>query len=94
MSETGYGKKTPLDEYKTQKRGGSGIKTMNLTAKTGKLAIGKVVTDDLEQLIAMTKKSQVIKTDLSTIKSSSRSTQGVIIMKPREGDSLASLTCL
>jgi DNA gyrase subunit A len=94
MSETGFGKKTPLDEYKTQKRGGSGIKTMNLTAKTGKLAIGKVVTDDMSELIAMSKKSQVIKTDLSTIKSSSRSTQGVIIMKPREGDSLASLTCL
>lgn len=94
MSETGFGKKTPLDEYKTQKRGGSGIKTMNLTAKTGKLAIGKVVSDDMVELIAMTKKGQVIKTDLDKIKSSSRSTQGVIIMKPREGDSLASLTCL
>jgi DNA gyrase subunit A len=94
MSETGYGKKTPLDEYKTQKRGGSGIKTMNLTNKTGKLAIGKVVTDDMHELIAMSKKSQVLKTELSSIKSSSRSTQGVIIMKPREGDSLASLTCL
>ena len=94
MSETGFGKKTPLDEYKTQKRGGSGIKTMNLTAKTGKLAIGKVVSDDMSELIAMTKNGQVIKTDLDKIKSSSRSTQGVIIMKPREGDSLASLTCL
>jgi DNA gyrase subunit A len=94
MSETGFGKKTPLDEYKTQKRGGSGIKTMNLTPKTGKLAIGKVVSDDMSELIAMTKKGQVIKTDLATIKSSSRSTQGVIIMKPRDGDSLASLTCL
>jgi DNA gyrase subunit A len=94
MSENGYGKKTPLDEYKTQKRGGSGIKTMNLTDKTGKLAIGKIVTDDMEELIAMSKKSQVIKTTLESIPSLSRSTQGVRIMKPRDGDSLASLTCM
>ena len=94
MSENGFGKKTPLVEYKTQKRGGSGIKTMNLTAKTGKLAIGKVVTDDMSELIAMSKKSQVLKTELASIKSSSRSTQGVTIMKPRDGDELASLTCL
>jgi DNA gyrase subunit A len=94
MSENGYGKKTPLDEYKTQKRGGSGIKTMNLTDKTGKLAIGKVVTDDMVELIAMSKKSQVLKTELNTIPSLSRSTQGVRIIKPREGDELASLTCI
>jgi len=84
MSENGYGKKTPLDEYKTQKRGGSGIKTMNLTDKTGKLAIGKVVTDDMVELIAMSKKSQVLKTELNTIPSLSRSTQGVRIIKPRK----------
>jgi DNA gyrase subunit A len=94
MSENGYGKKTPLDEYKTQKRGGSGIKTMNLTDKTGKLVIGRVVTDDMHELIAMSKKSQVIKTELSSVSSLSRSTQGVRILKPREGDTLASLTCL
>ncbi len=94
MTATGNGKKTPLDEYKTQKRGGSGIKTVNVTAKTGRLVIGRVITDDHTELIAISKRSQVIKVDTKAIPSLGRSTQGVKIMKPREGDSIASLTLL
>lgn len=94
MTATGNGKKTPLDEYKTQKRGGSGIKTVNVTAKTGRLVIGRVITDDHIELIAISKRSQVIKVDTKSIPSLGRSTQGVKIMKPREGDSIASLTLL
>ncbi len=94
MTATGNGKKTPLDEYKTQKRGGSGMKTVNITTKTGGLVIGKVVTDDHTELIAISKRSQVIKVDVKDIPSLGRSTQGVKIMKPREGDSIASLTLL
>lgn len=94
MTATGYGKKTSLDEYKTQNRGGSGIKTVNVTAKTGKLVVGRVVTDEIEEMIAMSKKGQVIKVELKTISSLGRSTQGVRIMKLREGDSIASLTLL
>lgn len=94
MTATGNGKKTPLDEYKTQKRGGSGIKTVNVTAKTGRLVIGRVITDDHTELIAISKRSQVIKVDTKSIPSLGRSTQGVKIMKPREGDSIASLTLL
>jgi len=94
MSANGYGKKTDLSEYKTQNRGGSGILTMNITAKTGELLGAKVVTDDVEEIVAMSKKSQVIRVDLKEIPTLGRSTQGVRVMKLRDGDSLASLICL
>lgn len=94
IGANGYGKKTKLDEYKTQKRGGSGILTMKVTAKTGSLMAAKVVTDEDEEIVAMSKKSQVIRVDIKEIPTISRATQGVRIMKLREGDSLASLVCL
>ena len=94
ISEHGYGKKTPLKEYKTQKRGGSGIKTSKVTSKTGNLIASKIVTEEIDELVAISKKSQVIRVDLKEIPSLGRQTQGVRIMKLREGDSLASLICL
>ncbi|MEI6057679.1 MAG: DNA gyrase subunit A [bacterium] len=94
MGANGYGKKTKLDEYKVQNRGGSGILTMNVTEKTGPLMAAKVVTDDDEEIVAMSKKSQVIRVDLTEIPTLGRSTQGVRVMKLRDGDSLASLICL
>ncbi len=94
MGANGYGKKTPLSEYKVQNRGGSGILTMNITSKTGPLMAAKVVTDDEEEVVAMSKKSQVIRVDLKEIPTLGRSTQGVRVMKLRDGDSLASLICL
>ena len=94
MGAHGYGKKTELSEYKVQNRGGSGILTMNVTAKTGPLMAAKVVTDDDEEIVAMSKKSQVIRVDIKEIPTLSRATQGVRVMKLREGDSLASLICL
>ncbi len=94
MGEHGYGKQTKLEEYKTQNRGGSGILTMNVTDKTGPLIAAKVVTDEIEEMVAMSKKSQVIRVDLKEIPTLGRSTQGVRVMKLRDGDSLASLICL
>ena len=94
MGANGYGKKTKLDEYKVQNRGGSGILTMNVTEKTGPLMAAKVVTDDDEEIVAMSKKSQVIRVDIKEIPTLGRSTQGVRVMKLRDGDSLASLICL
>lgn len=94
MSENGLGKKTALKEYKVQKRGGSGIKTAKVTAKTGSLIVAKVLSGVEEELIAMSKKGQVIRTDLASISTSGRQTQGVAIMKLRAGDSIASITCL
>lgn len=94
MGANGYGKKTELSEYKTQNRGGSGILTMNVTPKTGPLMAAKVVTDDDTEIVAMSKKSQVIRVDIKEIPALSRATQGVRVMKLRDGDSLASLICL
>ena len=73
MSANGFGKKTPLKEYKVQKRGGSGIKTAKVTPKTGKLIVAKVLTEE-EELIAMSKKGQVIRTALKDIPSLGRQT--------------------
>lgn len=94
MSENGYGKKTPLKEYKIQKRGGSGIKTSKITSKTGSIIVAKVVTSKDQELVAISKKGQVIRTELKDIPSLGRQTQGVRIMKLRAGDSIASLVCL
>ena len=90
LSSTGYGKKTKLSEYKTQGRGGSGIKTMSITAKTKQLVGGAVILPGGGELVAMSKKSQTIRTGLDEIPTLSRATQGVRVMKMREGDSVAS----
>ncbi|MDP3646060.1 MAG: DNA gyrase subunit A [bacterium] len=89
VSSTGYGKKTKLSEYKIQGRGGSGIKTMSITAKTKQLVGGVIVLGGGE-LVAMSKKSQTIRTGLDGIPTLSRATQGVRVMKMREGDQVAS----
>lgn len=93
MGANGLGKKTNIKEYKTQKRGGSGIKTAKITAKTGNLIVGKIVGDENE-IIAVSQKGQVIRVDLKSIPTSGRQTQGVTIMKLHSGDVIASITCL
>lgn len=94
ISDSGYGKRTPLSEYKVQGRGGRGILTSKVTAKTGPVITSQVVTDKETEVIAISKKSQVVRVDLSEIPVLGRQTQGVRIMKLREKDSLASLICL
>jgi len=94
MSANGFGKKTSLKEYKVQKRAGSGIKTAKVTSKTGDLIVAKVITGEEEELIAMSKKGQVIRTALKDISNLGRQTQGVTVMRLRAGDGIASVTCL
>ncbi|MFT5280923.1 MAG: DNA gyrase subunit A [Flavobacteriaceae bacterium] len=94
MTEHGLGKKTEVSAYKVQGRGGSGIKTVNLTAKTGELMIARVIAGDADELLAISKNGQVIRTELDSVPELGRSTQGVIIMKLKKDDSIASLTCL
>ena len=91
VSANGYGKKTSLSEYKIQGRGGSGIKTFKVTEKTGDLIAAQVVTPELDEIVAISKKSQVIRCELKEIPNLGRDTQGVRVMKLREGDSLASV---
>ena len=94
ISEQGYGKMTNMSEYKTQGRGGSGIKTANVTPKTGKVVAGMVLPDREGEIVAISKQSQVIRVPLKEIALSGRSTQGSRIMKLRPGDSIASLITL
>lgn len=94
MSANGFGKKTNLKEYKVQKRGGSGVKTAKVTPKTGKLIVAKVLSGKESELIAMSKKGQVIRTALKDIRPLGRQTQGVTIMRLRGGDNIASLACI
>ncbi len=92
----GYGKRTKMSEYKVQGRGGSGIKTAQVTAKTGEIIGAKIVSGNLEgeELVVVSKKGQVIRTSVAEISLLSRATQGVRIMKMREGDSIASMVAL
>lgn len=93
----GYGKKTDLEEYKIQGRGGSGIKTAEVTAKTGEIIGAKVLVDDAiadGEIVVISKKGQVIRTSTGEIPDLSRATQGVRIMKMREGDSIASMVSI
>lgn len=94
VMEKGYGKTTPAKEYKVQKRGGSGIKTAKVTSKTGNVIGGSILVkeDKAEgELVVMSKKGQVIKLPLKDVPTLGRDTQGVKIMRMREGDAIASI---
>lgn len=90
VMENGFGKKTELKHYKIQKRGGSGIKTAKVTDRTGEIKTSQVIKPEQEDLIAISRKGQVIKTKLKDISSLGRDTQGVRIMKLNKGDKIAS----
>ena len=92
----GYGKRTELSEYKVQGRGGSGIKTAEVTAKTGEIIGAKVIVGDVkeEEIVVISKKGQVVRTGVAEIPSLSRATQGVRVMRLYEGDSIASMVAL
>jgi len=93
----GYGKKTAMDEYKIQGRGGSGIKTADVTPKTGEIIGAKVLIGEgaeEEEMVVISKKGQVIRCKAGEIPSLSRATQGVRIMKLYEGDSIASMVAI
>ncbi len=93
VTENGYGKRTDLNEYKLQARAGSGVKTAQVTQKTGNLVASKVLINE-EDLIVISQKGQVIRTSISQIPKLSRPTQGVRIMKLEPGDKVASVTCI
>ena len=88
VMEHGYAKQTPLDEYKTQSRGGSGVKTAEITAKTGLLVSAHAISTEAE-LFALSAKGQMIRTSLEAVRTTGRSAQGVHIMELKSGDRLA-----
>jgi len=91
VAENGFGKRTDIKEYRLQGRGGSGIKTANITPKTGDLVASFLLTGAEEDLIVISQKGQVIRTQISQIPKISRSTQGVRIMRLEPGDKIASV---
>ncbi len=93
-TSTGYGKKTSLAEYKVQKRGGAGIKTVNLNSKTKELIGAAVVAGDEGELVAISQKGIVLKTDLKEVPTLGRTTVGVKIMRLKSGDAVASIEVL
>ncbi len=94
VAENGLGKRTSLAEYKVQNRGGSGIRTMRVNAKTGGVVGAQVShSDDDRDLILISKKGVVIRVPFKSVPSLGRDTQGVRVMRFREeGDSLSSVT--
>ncbi len=97
VMENGYGKRSGIKEYKVQSRGGSGIKTANLTAKTGDVVGGRIISKDVMEknsdLMAISTKGQTIRLPLKSISKLGRATQGVRIMSFKEsGDKVARTT--
>ena len=90
LSENGYGKRTDLDEYRITNRGGKGVKTINITEKTGKLISIQAVTDE-NDLMIINRSGLTIRTAVSQIRLAGRATQGVRIINLREGDAIASV---
>ena len=93
LSENGYGKRTDLDEYRITNRGGKGVKTINVTEKTGKLISIQAVTDD-NDLMIINRSGLTIRTSADQIRVAGRATQGVRVINLREGDAIASVTAV
>ena len=90
LSENGYGKRTDLDAYRTTNRGGKGVKTMQVTEKTGKVVSIQSVSDEYDLMI-ITRNGTAIRTAASDIRLAGRATQGVKVINLRAGDSIASV---
>ncbi len=93
VSEKGYGKRTDVDEYRITNRGGKGVKTLNITEKTGNLVAIKVVTDK-DDLLIINKSGVLIRTGVAELRVMGRATQGVRLIRLKGDDEIASVTCI
>jgi DNA gyrase subunit A len=91
VSENGYGKRSALEDYRVTNRGGKGVKTMNITEKTGNLIAIKNVTD-LDDLMIINKSGVLIRLGVAELRIVGRATQGVRLINIREGDAIAAVT--
>lgn len=91
VSEKGFGKRTAIDEYRITNRGGKGVKTINVTEKTGQL-VGIKDVSEKEDLIITCKSGITLRTAISTIKEAGRATQGVILIRLDDGDEIAAIS--
>jgi DNA gyrase subunit A len=93
VTENGFAKQTPIKEYKLQKRGGQGIKTSKINEKTGKISDARMITDE-EELLALSLKGQIIRTNISDVRTAGRATSGVRVMRLKTGDKVAGIVIL
>ena len=93
VSENGYGKRSDFDEYRKTNRGGKGVKTLNITEKTGALVALKNVTDE-NDLMIINRSGLTIRMAVSDIRVAGRATQGVRLINIKEGDSIAAISAV
>jgi len=90
VSENGYGKRSSIEDYRITNRGGKGVKTINVTEKTGKLVAIKNVTDD-DDLMIINRSGIAIRMAVDSLRIMGRATQGVRLIKVREDDAIAAV---
>jgi DNA gyrase subunit A len=93
VSEKGIGKRTDLEEYRTQSRGGKGIKTINITPKTGSLISIKAITDN-DDLMIINQSGLTIRMNATALPNSGRNTQGVKLINLKESDAIADIALI
>jgi DNA gyrase subunit A len=93
VSENGYGKRSDFDEYRKTNRGGKGVKTLQITDKTGPLVAMKNVTDE-NDLMIINRSGLTIRMAVSDIRVAGRATQGVRLINIKEGDSIAAISAV
>jgi DNA gyrase subunit A len=90
VSENGYGKRSSIEDYRVTNRGGKGVKTINITEKTGALVALKSVTDN-DDLMIITENGMTIRMDVSSLRLIGRTAQGVKLINIKDGDKIASV---
>jgi len=93
VSEKGYGKRSDIDGYRITNRGGKGVKTINITEKTGALIALKDVTDN-HDLMIITQFGNILRSPVASLRVMGRATQGVKLINLRENDIIASVACV
>jgi DNA gyrase subunit A len=90
VSEKGYAKRTPLEEYRVQSRGGLGLKNLEVTDKNGRV-VGIAQVHDNEELLVITQQGKILRTPASEIRTIGRATQGVRVMELEGDDTVVSV---
>jgi DNA gyrase subunit A len=93
VSEKGYGKRSDIDGYRITNRGGKGVKTINITDKTGTLIALKDVTDT-DDLMIITQYGNILRSPVAALRVMGRATQGVRLINLKENDSIGSVACV
>ena len=94
LSENGCGKMSTLKDYPTQKRGGTGVFTFKVTNKTGKVACARIIEPNQEEIVVISEKSKVIRSELKAVPTLGRQTSGVKLMSIGEDDKVVTVALL